>query len=76
MIRHWHRRARNFIVPRLRRPGNNHQTHNVWRASASYVTGAHSMKVGYQAAYEVTDIFGNYASHGLQYRFSRAACRT
>ena len=52
---------------------NNHQTHNVWRASASYVTGAHSLKVGYQAAYEVTDIFGNYASHGLQYRFSSAA---
>jgi hypothetical protein len=48
---------------------NNHQTHNVWRASASYVTGAHSMKAGYQAAYEVTNIFGNYATHGLQYQF-------
>ena len=48
---------------------NNHQTHNVWRAAASYVTGAHSMKVGYQAAYEVTDIFGNFAQHGLQYQF-------
>src|SRR4029434_5621139 len=49
---------------------NNHQTHNTWRASASYVTGAHSMKVGYQAAYEVTDIFGDFATHGLQYRFN------
>ena len=49
---------------------NNHQTHNVWRASLAYVTGAHSMKVGYQAAYEVTDIFGNFAAHGLQYRFN------
>ena len=49
---------------------NNHQTHNVWRASVSYVTGAHSLKAGYAAAYEVTDIFGNYASHGLQYRFN------
>jgi carboxypeptidase family protein len=48
---------------------NNYQTHNVWRASLTYVTGAHSMKGGYQAAYEVTDIFGNFASHGLQYRF-------
>ena len=48
---------------------NNHQTHNVWRASLTYVTGAHSMKGGYQAAYEVTDIFGDFASHGLQYRF-------
>jgi hypothetical protein len=49
---------------------NNHQTHNVWRASLAYVTGAHSMKVGYQGAYEVTDIFGDFASHGLQYRFN------
>ena len=49
---------------------NNHQTHNIWRASASYVTGTHSMKAGYQAAYEVTDIFGDFASHGLQYRFN------
>ena len=52
---------------------NNHQTHNVWRASVSYVTGSHSLKAGYQAAYEVTDIFGNYAAHGLQYRFANAS---
>ena len=31
------------------------QQHNVWRASASYVTGAHSMKVGYQAGYQVAE---------------------
>jgi hypothetical protein len=49
---------------------NNHQTHNVWRGSAAYVTGAHSMKAGYTAAYEVTDIFGNFPDHGLQYRFN------
>ena len=49
---------------------NNHQTHNVWRASLSYVTGGNSMKVGYAAAYEVTDIFGDFATHGLQYRFN------
>src|SRR6185503_16167648 len=44
--------------------------HNVWKAAATYVTGSHSMKVGYQAAYEVTDLFGNYPLHGLQYRFA------
>jgi carboxypeptidase family protein len=33
-------------------PSNNQQ-HNIWRASMSYVTGAHSFKVGYQAAHEV-----------------------
>ena len=49
---------------------NNHQTHNTWRGSLAYVTGTHSMKVGYQAAYEVTDIFGDFATHGLQYRFN------
>ena len=31
----------------------NDQQHNVWRASANYVTGANSMKFGYQAAYQV-----------------------
>jgi len=48
---------------------NNRQSHNVWRASASYVTGAHSFKVGYQAAFQVTDIFGNYGSPNLSYLF-------
>ncbi len=49
---------------------NNHQSQNVWRASAAYVTGTHSLKVGYQAGYEVTNIFGNFPDHGLQYRFN------
>jgi hypothetical protein len=49
---------------------NNHQSHNTWRASLSYVTGSHSLKVGYAAAYEVTDIFENRPTHGLQYRFN------
>jgi len=48
---------------------NNHQTHNVWRATASYVTGAHSMKAGYNAGYQVFNQFGNFADHGLQYQF-------
>ena len=48
---------------------NNHQTHNVWRASMSYVTGAHSLKTGYAGGYQVFDQFGNYGTHGLQYQF-------
>jgi hypothetical protein len=48
---------------------NNHQSHNTWRGSLSYVTGAHSLKFGYAAAYEVTDIFENRPTHGLQYTF-------
>jgi hypothetical protein len=50
--------------------GNNYQSHNVWRASAAYITGAHSLKVGYQAAYQVADLFGNFPEHGLAYRFN------
>jgi len=48
---------------------NNFQSPTVWRASASYVTGAHSMKFGYQGAYFVEDIeeFGN--STNLTYTF-------
>ena len=38
-------------------PLGNDQQHNVWRASASYVTGAHSAKFGYQAAYQVQKQF-------------------
>jgi hypothetical protein len=32
---------------------DNSQNPNVWRASATYVTGAHNMKFGYQGAYHV-----------------------
>jgi hypothetical protein len=35
---------------------NNWQTPNVWRGAVSYVTGAHSMKVGYQGAYLIEEI--------------------
>ncbi len=38
-------------------PLGNDQQHNVWRASASYVTGTHSVKFGYQAAYQVQKQF-------------------
>ena len=38
-------------------PLGNDQQHNVWRASMSYVTGSHSLKVGYQAAFQVQKQF-------------------
>ena len=43
----------NFTYRGWSSASSNNQQHNIWRASASYVTGAHSFKVGYQAAYEV-----------------------
>ena len=43
----------NFTYRGWASAASNNQQHNVWRASLAYVTGAHSLKVGYQAAYEV-----------------------
>jgi len=48
---------------------SNDQQHNVWRASATYVTGSHSMKFGYQAAYQVQKQFQN-ADNPLSYTFT------
>jgi hypothetical protein len=48
---------------------NNMQNPTTWRASASYVTGAHSLKVGYVAAYNRTDSMNHYNATRLNYRF-------
>src|SRR5215467_1705425 len=49
-------------------PSNNQQ-HNIWRASLAYVTGAHSFKVGYQAAFEVYRQIQN-VDNQLSYTFN------
>jgi len=49
---------------------SNDQQHNVWRASASYVTGAQSIKVGYQAAYQVQHQTQNDNNTALLYTFN------
>jgi hypothetical protein len=53
----------------------NYQSPSVWRASASYVTGAHSMKFGYQGAHliEETNDFAN--DTALTYVISAATLR-
>jgi hypothetical protein len=48
---------------------NNYGNPNSWRASASYVTGAHNMKVGYQGSYLVADSEFDSNAPQLQYRF-------
>jgi hypothetical protein len=48
---------------------SNDQQHNVWRASGTYVTGAHSLKVGYQAAYQIQHGFQN-ADSMVSYTFN------
>jgi hypothetical protein len=46
------------------------QFHNSYRASASYVTGAHNMKFGYQGAYLVHYQWTNAYGPQMQYRFN------
>jgi hypothetical protein len=48
---------------------NNMQNPTTWRASASYVTGSHSMKIGYVAAYNRTDSQNHYNATRVNYRF-------
>jgi len=46
------------------------QFHNSYRASASYVTGAHNLKFGYQGAYLVHYQWSNAYGPQMQYRFN------
>jgi hypothetical protein len=41
--------------------------HNVWRASASLVSGSHSTKIGYQAAYQVQKQFNDRKPNMISY---------
>jgi carboxypeptidase family protein len=59
----------NFTYRGWASAGSNEQFHNVWRASGTYVTGAHSMKIGYQAAFQVQKNFQNAGSQ-ISYVFN------
>jgi hypothetical protein len=59
----------NFTYRALDWNFNNMQNPTTWRAAASYVTGAHSMKIGYVAAYNRTDSLNHYNATRLNYRF-------
>jgi hypothetical protein len=59
----------NFTYRALDWNFNNMQNPTTWRAAASYVTGAHSAKVGYVAAYNRTNNFNHYNFTRLNYRF-------
>jgi hypothetical protein len=65
--------ARNGAVAGLQYRSANWGEHldnpNRWRATMSYVTGAHSLKVGYQGAYMVEDIENHGNDQNLQYTF-------
>ena len=59
----------NFVYRGWNSVASNNQQHNIWKASLSYVTGAHSFKVGYQAAHEVYRQYQN-ADNQLSYTFN------
>ncbi len=59
----------NFTYRGWASAGSNEQFHNVWRASGTYVTGAHSLKIGYQAAFQVQKNFQNVGSQ-VRYVFN------
>jgi len=59
----------NFTYRGWNSAAENNQQHNIWRASLAYVTGAHSFKVGYQAAHEVYRQYQN-ADNQLSYTFN------
>jgi len=41
-----------------------------WRAAASYVTGTHNMKFGYQGAFSMDDRSSNTNTENLMFRFN------
>src|SRR4029077_14075088 len=61
----------NFTYHGWATAASNNQQHNIWRASMSYVTGAHNFKVGLQSAYEVYRGFQN-VDNQLSYTFNNA----
>jgi hypothetical protein len=58
------------LVYRSQDWGQNWIGAHTWRASASYVTGAHNMKFGYQGAFHVDDKSGMTNNLNLAYRFN------
>jgi hypothetical protein len=61
----------NYTYRALSQYNDNWSNPNHWRASMSYVTGSHNMKVGYQGSYLVNNTNRVRNESLLQYRFNR-----
>jgi hypothetical protein len=61
----------NYVYRALAGYSDNYGNPNNWRASASYVTGAHNMKIGYQGAYLIADSTFVRNPSTLSYRFNQ-----
>jgi Carboxypeptidase regulatory-like domain len=58
------------LVYRSQDFGDNYSGSYNWRGSAAYVTGAHSLKVGYQGTYLMSDRVWSTNNQNLTYRFN------
>ena len=61
----------NYVYRALSQYSDNYGNPNNWRASASYVTGSHNMKVGYQGAFLRADTETVRNASLLNYRFNQ-----
>jgi hypothetical protein len=58
------------LVYRSQDWGDNYSASYNWRASGSYVTGAHSLKIGYQGTFLISDRQWSTNNQNLTYRFN------
>jgi hypothetical protein len=61
----------NFVYRGVPTANPNYANPNNWRASASYVTGSHDLKVGYQGAYIIVDWWDLIPDSQVSYRFNQ-----
>ncbi len=60
----------NFVYRGVPTANPNYANPNNWRASASYVTGSHDLKIGYQGAYIIVDWWDLIPDSQVSYRFN------
>jgi hypothetical protein len=61
----------NYVYRGVPTANPNYANPNNWRASASYVTGSHDLKVGYQGAYIIVDWWFLVPDSQVSYRFNQ-----
>jgi hypothetical protein len=60
----------NYVYRGVPMTNTNYANPNAWRASASYVTGSHDLKVGYQGGYIRVNFYNGIPESQVSYRFS------
>jgi hypothetical protein len=63
----------NYVYRAIPQINPNYANPNSWRASASYVTGSHDLKVGYQGGYIRVDFDNIIPESQLSYRFNQGS---